>query len=279
VSNYDTYSPVAIAAAQQYGVPVNVFLAQITQESDWNPNETSSSSSATGIAQFIAGTAAEFGIDPTDPVQSLYAAAKYDAQLYNRTGSWTAALQSYGTLSASNPNQGVAVQQAISAYNSGNTGGTSVSTGTTSVQMPTSVDSIPAISTDIANPAPYTDTYTGTSSANGLASVDATTATPNNGYNWLDNIGINGISGNQINSIANDATGTQAQNAIGQITQSQTGVNPQQAVNGLASDADAVLKNIEAWFSRFALAVVAIIMILGAFMIYISEMKGRNNGS
>jgi hypothetical protein len=98
------YQDQAKAAAAKYGVPVNLFLAQIGQESAWNPSAvgpTTRYGTPVGIAQFMPGTAAQFHIDPYDPAQSLDAAAKYDAQLYQKTGSWTSALKSYGTLPGS----------------------------------------------------------------------------------------------------------------------------------------------------------------------------------
>lgn len=92
------YQDAAVAAANKYGVPVNMFLWQIGKESSWNPNAKNPNSSATGIAQFTKATAQDFGIDPLDPYASLDAAAKYNAQLYKREGSWQGALESYGTL-------------------------------------------------------------------------------------------------------------------------------------------------------------------------------------
>lgn len=88
----------AAASAQRNGVPVEMFLWQIGKESGWNPNAKNPKSTATGLGQFIKDTAAYFQIDPTDPYQSLDAAAKYDAMLYAQTGSWEKALTSYGTL-------------------------------------------------------------------------------------------------------------------------------------------------------------------------------------
>ncbi len=89
------YQGVAAEDAQQYGVPVPLFLGQIEQESGYNPS--ASNGNAEGIAQFEPSTAAELGIDPTNADQSLQAAAEYDAQLYNQTGSWAGALSAYGT--------------------------------------------------------------------------------------------------------------------------------------------------------------------------------------
>lgn len=96
MSYYSTYAPIAVSAAQQYGVPPNIFLWQIGQESSWNPN--ASNGSAYGLAQFEPATASQFGVNPANPVQSLYGAAQYDAQLYQGTGSWQQALTQYGTL-------------------------------------------------------------------------------------------------------------------------------------------------------------------------------------
>lgn len=95
------YQQWATASAQKYGVPTSLFLAQIGQESSWNPFAVGPSlagGAPQGIAQFTPATAARFGIDPFDPQQALDAAAKYDAQLYHQTGTWTGALRSYGTL-------------------------------------------------------------------------------------------------------------------------------------------------------------------------------------
>jgi len=92
------FQDAAIAAANKYGVPQNMFLWQIAQESNWDPNAKNPNSTATGIAQFTAGTAKDFNLNPLDPFASLDAAAKYDAMLYKQTGTWQGALEKYGTL-------------------------------------------------------------------------------------------------------------------------------------------------------------------------------------
>lgn len=86
----------AAAAATANGVPVPLFLWQIGQESSWNPNAVNGN--AVGLGQFMPATAQQFGINPLDPTSSLNAAAQYDAQLFQQTGSWQGALTSYGTL-------------------------------------------------------------------------------------------------------------------------------------------------------------------------------------
>lgn len=93
-----SYSSTIAAAAQQWGVPPQVLAWQIQQESSGNPNAYNPSSGTAGIAQFSPSTAQEFGINPYDPNASINAAAQYDAQLYQQTGSWTGALTRYGTL-------------------------------------------------------------------------------------------------------------------------------------------------------------------------------------
>lgn len=93
------YSTYIVQDAGAFGLPANLFNAQIGQESSFNPNATNGN--AIGIAQMMPGTAAMLGIDPTNPIQSLSGAAAYDAQLYQNTGSYVGMLQSYGTLPAS----------------------------------------------------------------------------------------------------------------------------------------------------------------------------------
>ena len=106
-TTYTTAQLQALATtdAQQYGVPVNLFLAQIQGESGFNPNVGTSQAGAEGIAQFKPATAAGLGIDPLDPAQALQGAAQYDAQLYQQNGnSWVGALSSYsGGLTPANP--------------------------------------------------------------------------------------------------------------------------------------------------------------------------------
>jgi TrbL/VirB6 plasmid conjugal transfer protein/Transglycosylase SLT domain len=105
-STYTTAQLQALATqdAQQYGVPVQMFLDQIQAESSFNPNVGNSGAGAVGIAQFEPATAASLGIDPTNPAQALQGAAEYDAQLYQQQGSWTAALTAYsGGLTPAHP--------------------------------------------------------------------------------------------------------------------------------------------------------------------------------
>lgn len=96
-SGFDLYSPYARDVAARYGIPENLFLWQIGAESGWNPTAQAQGSSAYGIAQFIRGTAAQYGVNPADPYSSIDGAGRYMRDLYRQTGSWGEALRRYGT--------------------------------------------------------------------------------------------------------------------------------------------------------------------------------------
>jgi hypothetical protein len=93
------FAPIAAAAAERHGVPRDLFLWQIGQESGFNPNARNNApgTHATGIAQFQPSTARGRNLDPTDPVASLDQAASYMAELHQKTGDWGKALDAYGT--------------------------------------------------------------------------------------------------------------------------------------------------------------------------------------
>jgi hypothetical protein len=86
----------AASVAQEYGIPTSLFEWQIGQESGWNVN--AQNGNASGIAQFMPATAAEYGVNTSDPYSSLLGAAQLDANLYNQSGNWQTALTQYGTL-------------------------------------------------------------------------------------------------------------------------------------------------------------------------------------
>lgn len=91
------YRKYAEQKARQYSLPVPVFLAQIGQESGWNPNARSSAG-AQGIAQFIPSTAKAYGLtNPFDPLASIDAAARYDSDLLKRYGSPERMLSAYNS--------------------------------------------------------------------------------------------------------------------------------------------------------------------------------------
>lgn len=89
------YVAIARQAAASAGIPPEYFVRQINEESSFNPNAVSPAG-AVGIAQFLPSTAASLGINPYDPVSSLYGAARYMAQLDNSyAGDYAKALAAY----------------------------------------------------------------------------------------------------------------------------------------------------------------------------------------
>lgn len=88
------YLPHARAAAQRHGIPEDLFLRLVQQESGWNPNARSHKG-AMGLAQLMPGTAAKLGVNPNDPVQNLNGGARYLRMMYNQFGNWPLALAAY----------------------------------------------------------------------------------------------------------------------------------------------------------------------------------------
>lgn len=88
------YLEVARAAARKHGIPEDLFLRLVQQESGWNPHAVSHAG-ATGLAQLMPGTAAKLGVDPKDPHQNLDGGARYLSMMYNKFGSWRLALAAY----------------------------------------------------------------------------------------------------------------------------------------------------------------------------------------
>lgn len=88
------YVPVAQAAATAAGISPVYFVRQINQESRFNPNAVSPAG-AVGIAQFLPSTAAGLGVNPWDPTQALYGAARLMASSYHQYGDYAKALAAY----------------------------------------------------------------------------------------------------------------------------------------------------------------------------------------
>ena len=85
---------VARAAAQAHGVPEDLFLRLVQQESGWNAGALSVKG-AMGLAQLMPGTASLLGVDPTDPVQNLEGGARYLRRQFDAFGTWDLALAAY----------------------------------------------------------------------------------------------------------------------------------------------------------------------------------------
>lgn len=90
-----SYQQIAANDAVAAGIDPTIFVAQIQQESGFNPSAVSPAG-AIGIAQFMPATAAGLGINPYDPIASLQAAAMYDANnLRNYNGNYQKMLAAY----------------------------------------------------------------------------------------------------------------------------------------------------------------------------------------
>lgn len=88
------YLSLARAAARRHGVPEDLFLRLVQQESGWNATALSHKG-AYGLAQLMPGTARALGVDREDPADNLEGGAKYLAQQFRTFGSWRLALAAY----------------------------------------------------------------------------------------------------------------------------------------------------------------------------------------
>ncbi|MFZ1471203.1 MAG: lytic transglycosylase domain-containing protein [Paracoccaceae bacterium] len=88
------YLEVAKSAARKHGVPEDLFLRLIQQESGWNPGAVSHKG-ATGLAQLMPGTARKLGVAIDVPAENLEGGARYLRQMYDKFGSWKLALAAY----------------------------------------------------------------------------------------------------------------------------------------------------------------------------------------
>jgi soluble lytic murein transglycosylase-like protein len=88
------YLELAKAAAARHGVPEDLFLRLVQQESGWNPTAVSPKG-ATGLAQLMPDTAAMLGVDINDPKANLDGGARYLRMMYDEFGSWRLALAAY----------------------------------------------------------------------------------------------------------------------------------------------------------------------------------------
>jgi soluble lytic murein transglycosylase-like protein len=84
----------AKAAARQHGVPEDLFLRLVQQESGFNPGARSHKG-AIGLAQLMPGTARLLRVDPHDPRQNLEGGARYLRMMYGKFGTWRLALAAY----------------------------------------------------------------------------------------------------------------------------------------------------------------------------------------
>jgi len=88
------YLEVAKTLARKHGVPEDLFLRLVQQESGWNPGAVSVKG-ATGLAQLMPTTASKLGVDISDPHQNLEGGARYLKMMYDKFGTWNLALAAY----------------------------------------------------------------------------------------------------------------------------------------------------------------------------------------
>ena len=88
------YLEIAKSMARKHGVPEDLFLRLVQQESGWNPGAVSPKG-ATGLAQLMPDTARFLRVDINDPHQNLEGGAKYLAMMYGKFGNWRHALAAY----------------------------------------------------------------------------------------------------------------------------------------------------------------------------------------
>ena len=85
---------IAREIATRYGIPSDLFLRLIQQESNWNQNAISHKG-AIGLAQLMPETAEYLAVNARDPYQNLEGGARYLAEQYREFDSWRLALAAY----------------------------------------------------------------------------------------------------------------------------------------------------------------------------------------
>lgn len=88
------YLGMARTAARKHGVPEDLFLRLIQQESGWNAR-AKSHKGALGLAQLMPATARLLNVNPRVPRENLDGGARYLRQQYDRFRSWRLALAAY----------------------------------------------------------------------------------------------------------------------------------------------------------------------------------------
>ncbi|WP_099247666.1 MULTISPECIES: lytic transglycosylase domain-containing protein [Roseobacteraceae] len=88
------YADMARAAARKHGIPEDLFLRLVKQESNFNP-KAKSHAGAIGLAQLMPATARSLGVNPKDPKQNLEGGARYLKMQYKKFKSWRLALAAY----------------------------------------------------------------------------------------------------------------------------------------------------------------------------------------
>lgn len=88
------YQSQILVSAQRWNISPSVLAAQLSAESNFNPNAVSSAG-AVGIAQFLPATAKSIGVDPYNPNAAIDGMAQLDARYLKQFGSIDKALAAY----------------------------------------------------------------------------------------------------------------------------------------------------------------------------------------
>lgn len=88
------YVQMAREAARRHGVPEDLFLRLVRQESGFNPKAVSHKG-AIGLAQLMPQTARYLRVNPNDPAQNLEGGARYLKEQFRKFKSWRLALAAY----------------------------------------------------------------------------------------------------------------------------------------------------------------------------------------
>ena len=88
------YRVLAQQIAVEEGVDPDLFVRLIEAESGFRP-DARSKAGAYGLTQLMPGTAAELGVDPSDPAQNMRGGARYLRQQLDRFGDPSLALAAY----------------------------------------------------------------------------------------------------------------------------------------------------------------------------------------
>jgi len=111
------YTEMINGAAKQYGIPPEILGGLLQVESGFNVNAHNNSSGADGMAQFLASTAREQGVDTNDAKSSIYGAAKYLAIRVKQAGSLNGGIMGYGEGTTAYLNKVLGATKAITAKN------------------------------------------------------------------------------------------------------------------------------------------------------------------
>jgi soluble lytic murein transglycosylase-like protein len=88
------YRETARMIAEEEGIDPDLFIRLVEAESSFRP-DAQSSVGAYGLTQLMPGTAAELGVDPSDPIQNLRGGARYLRQQLDRFEDPALALAAY----------------------------------------------------------------------------------------------------------------------------------------------------------------------------------------